>query len=192
MAERNNPASLKQAWMWLTAFCLMVIMMTAHPADAVKRGTMQNAGATAASVPNALSLQDCINLALENNHTRSVSRLSIEIAEAQHRQAVSAYWPRIGIKSAYTVMDDDPNFVFPASTVNTSAMTTTIQTPLGPMPVSIPPSTINIPRQDVKLMDRENFYATLNATLPLYTGGKISSVVRRPAKCGKRPPASVN
>src|ERR1035438_1761024 len=51
-----------------------------------------------------LTLQQCIDLALEKNHNRVASRYSIEIAEAQHRQALSAYWPQVGIKANYTIM----------------------------------------------------------------------------------------
>ncbi len=164
MAEGKNTQHFKPAGMWLTVLCLAILMMAARWSGAAEK---------------SLSLNDCISLALANNHSRAVSRMNIEIAEEQHRQAVSAYWPQVGVKAAYTVMDEDPDFIFPASSLNTPTMTTVIQTPLGPAPVTIPSSSMNIPRQDVKLMDRENFYASLNATVPLYTGGKISSVVRQ-------------
>jgi outer membrane protein len=131
---------------------------------------------------NALTLQECIDLALEKNHARAVSRYSMEIAEAQHRQATSAYWPQLGIKANYTMMDEDPNFIFPATTVNVPGMTIPFPNPAVPgstIPVSIPSSTIAIPQQNIKLMDRDNFLATLSATLPIFTGGRISSVVRQ-------------
>ncbi|MRR55232.1 MAG: TolC family protein [Deltaproteobacteria bacterium] len=133
------------------------------------------------SVPplSKLTLQNCIDLALRNNHASSASRYSIEIAEAQHRQALSAYWPQVGIKATYSILDEDPNFVFPSRNMQIPASTIIATTPLGPMPIEIPASTFVIPEQNVKLMDRQNFVASLNATLPLYTGGKISSIVRQ-------------
>lgn len=125
---------------------------------------------------NALTLQDCIDLALEKNHSRAVSRFSIEIAEAQHRQATSAYWPQVGIKANYTVMDEDPNFIFPGRDISMPQGTALIaQTPFGQVPLSNLP----IPEQNVKLMDKKNFVSTLNATLPLYTGGQVSAIVRQ-------------
>lgn len=126
-----------------------------------------------------LTLRDCLDIALANNHSRAVSRFGIEIAEAQHRQATSAYWPQLGMKASYTIMDEDPNFIFPAKTMRTPGSTIIATTPLGPMPIEVPAGSYEIPEQNVKLMDRNNFVATLYAALPLYTGGKISSVVRQ-------------
>jgi outer membrane protein len=126
-----------------------------------------------------LTLQNCIDLALQNNHARAASRYGIEIAEAQHRQALSAYWPQVGIKATYSIMDEDPNFIFPSQGMRVPASTIIATTPLGPMPIEIPANTFVIPEQNVKLMDRQNFVASLNGTLPLYTGGKISSIVRQ-------------
>jgi len=128
---------------------------------------------------NALTLKDCIDIALGKNHSRRVSSFSIEIAEAQHRQALSGYWPQIGAKAAYSIMDQDPNFVFPSKSMQIPASTVIATTPLGPIPISVPASSFTIPEQNVKLMDKKNFYATLSATLPLYTGGQVSSLVRQ-------------
>ncbi|MDD3294418.1 MAG: TolC family protein [Geobacteraceae bacterium] len=126
-----------------------------------------------------LTLRDCLDIALANNHSRAVSRLGIQIAEAQHRQATSAWWPQVGIKAAYSVMDEDPNFIFPAKTMSMPASTIVATTPLGPISIQVPASSYEIPEQNVKLMDRKNFHATLNAILPLYTGGRIDAVARQ-------------
>jgi len=122
-----------------------------------------------------LSIQNCIDLALRNNHARAASRFSIEIAKAQHHQALSAYWPQVGVKATYSILDEDPNFIFPSQNMQIPASTIYF----GPMPIDIPASTFVIPEQNVKLMDRQNFVASLNSTLPLYTGGKVSSIVRQ-------------
>jgi len=125
---------------------------------------------------NALTLKDCLDIAQGKNHSRGVSSFSLEIAEAQHRQALSGYWPQIGVKAAYSIMDQDPNFVFPARSINMPQGTALlVRTPGGDFPLSSLP----VPEQNVKLMDKKNFYATLNATLPLYTGGQVSSLVRQ-------------
>ena len=63
-----------------------------------------------------LSLQECIDIALKNNRRRPVSRLSVEISEAQRRQALSLYWPQVVLKSAFTQRDDHPLFIFPEET----------------------------------------------------------------------------
>jgi len=111
-----------------------------------------------------LTLQHCIDLALQNNHSRAVSRYGIEIAEAQHRQALSAYWPQVGIKATYSVMDEEPNFIFPGRSISMpQGYTIPVNTPTGQIQLSSLP----VPDQNVKLMDKKNFVASLNATLPL-------------------------
>jgi outer membrane protein TolC len=56
-----------------------------------------------------------------------------------------------------------------------------ITTPLGPIPV--PAQTIQVPEQDVKLMDRENILGSLKMELPLYTGG-MRAAIRKQAEKG--------
>jgi outer membrane protein TolC len=126
--------------------------------------------------PTALTLQECIDIARDKNHYRAASRYSIEIAEAQHRQALSGYWPQVGAKATYSVMDQDPNFIFPSQNISMPAGTALlVQTPGGTFPLSDLP----VPQQNVKLMDKKNFVASLNATLPIYTGGQVSAIVRQ-------------
>jgi outer membrane protein len=126
-----------------------------------------------------VSLEECIDIALQNNHTRPVSRFGIEIAEAQYKQAMSSYWPQIAAKASYSIMDQDPNFIFPASNVNTPPMSFAIPTPMGPIPINLPAQSITVPEQDIKLMDKKNLVASLNLTYPLYTGGLRSALVKQ-------------
>lgn len=162
------------AFIFLTGATLTFVAAGNVP-DAAAEDIVSGAGAAAAP----FTLQQCIDIALEKNHSRVASRYSIEIAEAQHRQALSAYWPQIGVKGTYSMMDEDPNFIFPSKSMQIPASTIIATTPLGPMPISIPASTYTIPEQNVKLMDKMNFVATLNATLPIYTGGQVSAIVRQ-------------
>jgi outer membrane protein len=129
--------------------------------------------------PGPLNLSQCLEIALQNNHFRPASKFAVEIAEAQYRQALSAYWPQVGIRVSYSIMDEDPNFVFPPSTINVPPSVLT--TPLGPIP--IPGQTIRVPQQDVKLMDRENGIGSLKMELPLYTGG-MRGAIRTQAEKG--------
>ena len=149
----------------------------APSAHAVETG--EAPAVTSVAADSALTLQQCIDLALRQSHLRSASRYSVEIAEAQHRQALSAYWPQIGARANYTVMDQDPTFVFPSSSVQLPASTVVATTPLGAIPISTPALSYQTPAMKVKLMDRHNLVASLQATLPLYTGGQISAIVRQ-------------
>ena len=135
-----------------------------------------DAGANGARL---LSLRDCLDIALRNNRWRPVSRLNVEIADAQLRQAFSSYWPQLGAKASYTRMDEDPNFIFPSTALTVPGMTVVATTPIGPLPVAIPPMNVTVPEQNIKLMNRDNGIASLNLLYPLYTGGMRSALVKQ-------------
>lgn len=139
-----------------------------------------------------LALDDCLNMAMQNNRRRPASRFAVAAAEAQHRQALAGYWPQVFAKGGYQRMDQSPNFLFPAGTMDVPAQTITtppgvamVTVPagvLGPNPVQLPvsfpgqtittaPQQFPIAEQDVKLMDENSFVASLNAVWLLYDGG---------------------
>ena len=124
-----------------------------------------------------LSLSECLRIAMEKNRARPASQFAVAIAEAQHRQALAAYWPQVNARGGVDEMSSSPNFVYPASTMYIPAQsitvpggTATVTIPanaFGPgfppvavqMPVSFPEQTVNtssqafpIPTQNVKLM----------------------------------------
>jgi outer membrane protein TolC len=115
---------------------------------------------------------------MERNHSRPASRFAVAIAEAQHRQALAAYWPQVNVKAGIDEMSSSPNFIYPASamvipaqTIATPGGTTVVTIPANafgpgfppvavPVPVSFPGQTVKtspqmfpIPAQDVKLMN---------------------------------------
>ena len=138
------------------------------------------------------TLERCLETALEKNHARPASRFSVAAAEAQHRQALSGYWPQVVLTGGYQRMDESPDFLFPAKafgvpaqSISTPAGVAMVTVPagvLGPnpiqLPVSFPGQTISvpgqmfeIPAQDVKLMNPDSFTAVVRATWLLYDGG---------------------
>ena len=142
--------------------------------------------ATSVLAERELSLDQCLNEALQNSHRRPASKFAVAMAEAQHRQALAGYWPQISGSAGYQHMDESPDFLFPASSVKTPAQTLaipnggtipiTFQTPGGPVTVPVnaipvPAQNINVPAQDIKLMDPNNFIASMNVTWLLYDGG---------------------
>lgn len=126
-----------------------------------------------------LDLEKCLDIAWKNNQRRPASRYSLEAAEAQHKQALSAYWPNFSVKSIYTQLDESPNFIFPARSIPTPGQT--IVTPFGP--INVPPSSANVPAQNVKLMDKHNLLTTTSVSYPLFTGGLRVAKVKQ-AKSG--------
>ncbi len=134
-------------------------------------------GQTVAEDQRELSLAECLRIAAEKNHTRPASQFAVAMAEAQHRQALAAYWPQVDAKGGVDEMSSTPNFVYPASTMYIPAQsisvpggTATVTIPanaFGPgfppvaiqMPVAFPGQTINtstqmfpVPTQNIKLM----------------------------------------
>ncbi|MCU0573591.1 MAG: TolC family protein [Syntrophobacteraceae bacterium] len=149
-----------------------------------------------AKLAKGMTLDECLTTAMENSHRRPASNFAVAMAEAQHRQALAGYWPQVNLKGAFMRLDEPPNFLFPASSFNVPAQsfsipggTMSVTIPanaFGPgfppgniqLPIAFPGQTINtppqklkIPAQDVKLMDRDSFMASVNATWLLYDGG---------------------
>ena len=116
------------------------------------------------------ALEECLQTALQNNRRRPASRYALAMAEAQHRQALAGYWPQIGLKGGYQRMDESPNFLFPASSfaLPLPAQLFNPAAPAGTPPVQYP---VNVPPQDVKLMDPDSMMASLRAVWLLYDGG---------------------
>jgi outer membrane protein len=117
-----------------------------------------------------LSLQECIDIALEKDRRTSVSRAGIEIAEAQYRQARSSYYPDIAVRSALVRMDQDPLFIFPEET--------SLYSIADVLPTVIE-ANVTIPDKKVKLLDKLHFTTFADFTLPLYTGGLRRGIVQQ-------------
>jgi outer membrane protein TolC len=135
-----------------------------------------NASEAEKRVPRELSspltLSQCIDIALEQNQKRRISKLAVDTARYQYRQALSSYWPQASLDVAYNRQDEDVNFIFPESTVSYR--------------VTLPPSMggatldgqTNVPEQNIAVMDQERLISSLNLTYPLFTGGLRSNSVK--------------
>ncbi len=82
---------------------------------------------------------------------------------------MAAYWPQLNAKGGYQRLDESPNFIFSS---------TSIDIPYGgSLPINIPGvgtvpvDSIEIPAQDVELMDEDNYRASLEAQWLLFDGG---------------------
>ncbi len=142
------------------------------------QGQVADQAAAAGAAPQEMTLDECLNTAMQSSHRRRASKFAVAMAEAQHRQALAGYWPQLSGKTCYEHMDQSPDFLFPASSIPVPSGTAVVTVPagvLGPaavnLPVATPAQTINVPAQDVKLMDPDSFAASLNLTWLLYDGG---------------------
>jgi outer membrane protein TolC len=157
---------------WIVVFGLAAV---AAASDARPGGAPQPGAGKAA---RELGLDECLESALQNNRRRPASRFAVAMAEAQHRQALAGYWPQLSLKGGYQRLDESPNFLFPATAMRVPAGSANITIPpgvLGPGPVSLPVNTpaqsIDVPKQDIKLMDPDVFMTSAHATWLLYDGG---------------------
>lgn len=156
--------------------------------------------------PQRLTLDQCLDLALKYNGTRKVSQAAREIAEAQYQQVLSAYWPQLTLTSTATRMKNPPLFIFPATplplgnatmplaqAIATTQLLNNGLTPGSPAYNAALPGAINavmqglqssnMPAQEIKLMDRDTLFTSLELIYPLYTGGKRSAL-KTQAKLG--------
>ncbi|HUB81041.1 MAG TPA: TolC family protein [Bryobacteraceae bacterium] len=177
-----------------TPLCISLVALCAGAA-------LQTVGAadlppTYLPAPQILSLDDCLHTAMAKNHQRPASRFAVAAAEAQHRQALAAYWPQITAKGGWTELSNSPDFLFPASTMYIPAQnvsipggTVTVTVPANSFAPGFPPAAIQmpvnfpgqsfttsaqafpVPAQDVKLANPQNFEAAADFTWLLFDGG---------------------
>ncbi|MCC6590676.1 MAG: TolC family protein [Bryobacterales bacterium] len=143
-----------------------------------------------------LTLEQCLSTALSNNHRRPASQFGVAMAEAQHRQAMAAYWPQASFRGGYQRYDEPLNFSFPASGMQIPSQSITIpggsavvNIPAGAfgpgfppsniqMPVSFPGQSINtpaqtfaVPEQKGKVLDRDLVMGAAEMKWLLFDGG---------------------
>lgn len=172
---------MRKTVLFLTCISFLILASpagrSADAQEAMQNPPLKIAGEQKTS--RLLTLRECLEIALANNHQRPVSRFNVEIADAQLKQALSSYWPQLGAKASFLRMDEDPNFIFPQTALTIPGSTIVVTTPLGPLPVTFPSQSVTVPEQDIKLMDKQNTTASLNLLYPLYTGGMRPAVVKQ-------------
>lgn len=144
--------------------CMLFTVQAVQGADSSVSGAAQSH-----EIPSSLTLSQCIEIALERNQKRRISKLAVETAEYQHKQALSSFWPQLTLDAAYNQLDEDVNFIFPENTYTYNITVPGLGNLTGQTAV---------PAQDVTVMDRESVLSSLNMTYPLFTGGLRSAAVK--------------
>ena len=127
-------------------------------------------GMLIAQTSMTLTVEQCVEIAMERNQQRRISQLEVETAEAQLKQALSAYWPQISFESALTRFDEDLNFIFPTETSRYTIAG------IAPVPVT---AEVNVPAKEINVMDQNNLMSRLRFAYPLYTGGLRGALARQ-------------
>ncbi len=130
-----------------------------------------------------VSLDQAVQEALNNNHRRPASCFAVALAEAQHRQALAAYWPQLTANLKYVHLDEPLNFIVSETIYNipgqsvplppgTSISLNTLTAPQQKITqLDIPPLDIKTPPKTLTLRDDESVFALLQAQWMLYDGG---------------------
>jgi len=197
-AQRSNPAINR--FRSLRVFFPRGLSIAGGLIASVVFASPNNAQPPAEQPPAAPSVDECIAVALRNNHRHDVSRFAVAAAEAQHRQALAAYWPQIQASALYRRLDEPPDFIFPAASfavpsqsVTVPASTAVVTVPagvLGPtavqLPVNVPAQTVSTPAQlfatppqPVKMMNVDSVVGTASMTWLLFDGGMRDGLRRQ-------------
>ncbi len=163
---RKNLRVIKGKINFVKILFLIVSFTLAVPTSGYCQGENLRNGADSGNA-ETLSLNDCIKIALENNHNIKVSEEGIRIAEARKRQAESGYWPQVSAAAAYSLTNRDPLFILPGFNMSIP--------PITLFGTTLNMGNIEIPEEDIKLMDKQNIHASLDVTYPVYTGGKVQA-----------------
>ena len=106
-----------------------------------------------------LTLNQAIEIGLKNNQEQKITQLALEIADAQYLQARSALYPSVDVTVVGSRKDEGTNFVLKGE--------------ISVLGNNVP---LNV---DTEAMGRDTVQSSLNLNYPIYTGGKISSIIEQ-------------
>lgn len=119
-----------------------------------------------------VTLKEAISIALENNRQSKISKVALEIADVQYKQALSANYPAINAMVVGQRVKEDLIF----QQRGTFELPANLAFILGETSIPADIDSVAVGRDTVK--------GSLNILYPLFTGGKISSVIEQ-AKLNK-------
>lgn len=105
---------------------------------------------------DAMSLEDAVAAAFENDQRLAASQSMVEASEAAIAQARSAYLPKVNLDASARRQDEPYTFIQPALSI-----------PLGP-----PLGAIGVPESELDLLGRDTTIGQLNVSQLLYAGGR--------------------
>ena len=75
-------------------------------------GFFASLSANAATELKDLTLEQAVNIALQNHRSVHVSQAALDMAEAQYRQAMAAFGPKVNLEGGFQRADQDRTFSF--------------------------------------------------------------------------------
>ena len=134
-----------------------------------------------------ITLNEAINIALENNKQSKISKVALEIANVQYKQAISANYPAISAMIVGQRVKEDVVYQqrgsYALNSEETAALVSSLNNAV--VPAAAYPNGLIIPANlDATALGRDTVKSSLNVLYPLFTGGKVSSVIEQ-AKLNK-------
>lgn len=142
-----------------------------------------------------LTLEEAITIALQNNAKLKVSQTAIAIAETMYNQATSANYPTLDFSVNAMRMDEAPMYELRGVTKIDNTQTIAMYNQLSGAAAAdgdnalsatyggiaaATPQTSNLPvSMSVQTAGRDIAVSKIQLQYPLYTGGKISSVIKQ-------------
>ena len=155
------------------AYAASVTVASAQPALPLPiAASLSNAAQQAAAgIGPSLTLEQCIAAAIDRDGRQRAAGHEIAIATARRGQALSSRYPSLSATLAATRFDEDPNFIFPSSTMGIPASSITIPPmvmtlpanafgpgfPPVPVPMQIPGSAMAVPAQLFEVPDSGDY-----------------------------------
>jgi len=161
---------------WLAALAMVIVTAIVFVDGAPVYAASEDASDGEAILK--LSLEECIMVALENSHKRPASQFGVEIARAQHQQALSSFWPQVNFTSLLTHLDEDVVDVTPDLITTSRSWSTVIKGSIPGLKTTTDETTL-VRQVTTKVKDKNQIDNTFTATLPLYVGGKRPALVRQ-------------
>lgn len=121
-----------------------------------------------------ISLKEAMDIGLKNSYQLKLSDYDKRISWQKYQQAISALHPKIDFNAKFLKLDEQPNFDL-YSVIDLSSVTAPLEQALGLPQNSI--SSSQVYHEKIKLYGDEIWSASINMTYPLFTGGKINSII---------------
>lgn len=138
-----------------------------------------------------LTLDSAISYALKNNHQSKISKLALDVANAQYKQALSANYPSLDLDITASRKDEPSNFRMNGDITLSESVSKDLayvkgmrenagSTAAGSAYAAGVTGSSTLPLDtNVKVLGRDTVYGTLRLTYPIYTGGKISAIIEQ-------------
>lgn len=115
---------------------------------------------------NSLTIEECLQLAVENNQELKISQEKLNTAKYSKIRALGGFLPSLSLTGTYTKLSDVPKIEMAVPELR-------YYPPAGGSVI------VGYKTSSIKFGDKESILSRLSLNQPLYTGGKIRNAVKQ-------------